>query len=116
MLTAGRDGSICELDILTSEFTRIAHNSNPITCSAYDEQSGFLWYGTGSSTFSCFKVPEMGNDVRQMASGQGNRQTEKQVQKLFGVEGESKGAPAVEGLVRKSDVFKFPGKYKLLLS
>ena len=106
MLTASRDGSICEVDILTSEFTRIVHDEKPITCVAYDETNNFMWYGNSSSTFSCFSVPD-GNSLKSAASAGGQ---DKQVQRLFGVESEGQRQATVEGVVKKRDVYKFPGR------
>ena len=57
MLSAGRDGSICEVDILSKEYTRVYQQDDPVTCVSYDHRNGFVWYGTGKSTFNCFQEP-----------------------------------------------------------
>lgn len=57
MMSAGRDGAICEVDVTTSEYLKVHQQKEAITCLAPDLKNGFLWYGTSSSTFNCFKVP-----------------------------------------------------------
>ena len=54
MLTAGRDGGICELDILTKESVKVIQQKQPITCITSDTRNSFIWYGTSSSTINCF--------------------------------------------------------------
>jgi len=58
MLTAGRDGNICEVDCLSREYTKIYANKQPVTCLCVDNDNGYIWYGTPSSTINCFKAPE----------------------------------------------------------
>ena len=58
MLTAGRDGAICEMDILTREAVKLYQNDGPISCIAPDYRNGFFWYGTPSSTLNFFQIPD----------------------------------------------------------
>lgn len=58
MLSAGRDGKICEVDCLTREYTKIFDNKQPVTCLGVDNENGYIWFGTPSSTINCFKAPE----------------------------------------------------------
>jgi len=59
MLTAGRDGSICEVDFLTREYNRVYSQDKPITSVALDARNNYIWFGTASSTINCFAAPEM---------------------------------------------------------
>ena len=65
ILSAGRDGSICEMDILTREATKIYQQKQPITCVTADNRNGFIWYGTASSTFNCFAMPNGGQSLNE---------------------------------------------------
>ena len=53
-MSAGRDGSICEVDVTTSEYMKIHQQKEPISCLVADRTNGFVWYGTPSSSFNCF--------------------------------------------------------------
>jgi hypothetical protein len=98
MMSAGRDGAICEVDVVTREYTKIYQQKDPITCIIPDETNGFLWYGTPSSTFNCFKLPQ--GDQRA-------RETWK-INDAFGVDGEKAGY--LKNLVPDEQVMKIKGK------
>ena len=58
MLSAGRDGNICEVDCISGEFTKIYRNDKAITSLCVDDENQFFWFGTASSTINCFRMPE----------------------------------------------------------
>lgn len=58
MLTAGRDGNICEVDCLTRDYNMIYSQSEPVTCISPDTKNGFMWYATASSSINCFQLPD----------------------------------------------------------
>ena len=58
LFTGGRDGRICEVDILSSRSRKIVEDDKPITCVAHDAANNYMWYGTSDSTISCVKVKD----------------------------------------------------------
>ena len=73
-----------------------------MTCIAQDDQSGFIWYGTASSTFNCFQMPHSNNDQ--------NQRQQWEVNEAFGGAGNSEKTMQV----KDDQVMKIKGLPKII--
>lgn len=96
MFSASRDGSICELDILSKEHVPLFAQRDPITCLAEDSQNGYMWFGAAHSEFGCFHLQDQ------------EKRQEWKVQESFSPEpAEREVRPS---MTRDESVFKKTGK------